>query len=105
MLRVGLLLAEGLMERSYTCDNPNCHERKGNKRPDNTPAARRATVSLSEDTGVGGVDFADDKVVALVTVSWIPARKKKGKKTYNIPDTVECRHHTDEQLSKLAPYS
>lgn len=65
MLRVVLLLAERLVEGSYAGDNANGHERQGNERPDNAPAARRATVPLGEDTGIGRVDFAENKVVAL----------------------------------------
>lgn len=65
MLRILLLLAERLTERSNRSNDSDCNERKGNKRPDNTPALRGSSVSLSELASIGGVDFAKDKVVTL----------------------------------------
>lgn len=69
MLRILLLLTERLPERSNRSNDRDRNEREGDQRPDNTPALRRSSVSLSELASIGCVDFAEDKVVALYAVS------------------------------------
>lgn len=73
MLRILLLLTERLTERSNGSNDRDRNERKRNERPDNTPALRRSSVSLSELASIGCVDFAENKVVALYnTISTSP---------------------------------
>lgn len=89
MLRILLLLAERLTERSNRSNDSDRNERKGNKRPDNTPALRGSSVSLSELASIGGVDFAKDKVVALnIAVSTSPPLYRKDIRELTISQTL-----------------
>lgn len=69
MLGLLLLLAERLGKRRNGSHNANSHEPQGNKGPNDAPAARRATISLREDTRIGGIDFAENEIVTLFTLA------------------------------------
>ena len=58
MLRVILLLTEALRESRNTTDNTDGHKAQADDGPNDTPALRGASISLSENTGIGTVDFA-----------------------------------------------
>lgn len=65
VFRIVLLLTEGLGERSYPCDHGSSHKEHGNNGPDHAPTLRGTPIPLSEDTGIGTVDFAEDEIIAL----------------------------------------
>lgn len=64
-LRIILLLTKRLRERRDTRNDGDDHESQRDDGPDDAPALRGAAVALGEDACVGGVDFAEDEVVAL----------------------------------------
>jgi hypothetical protein len=64
VLRIILLLLEALLERCQTRKNTTDHEEKGDERPDDAPALRRASITLREDASIGRVDFSQNQIVA-----------------------------------------
>lgn len=76
--RITLLLRKTLIESRQSGNNRNSHKRHRDQGPNHTPALRGAAVSFREDAGIGGVDFAEDQVVA------------------DIPCAVEAGHDADE---------
>ena len=59
-LRVILLFLKVFRERSNTSDDANSHEQNRDQGPNHAPAARGATIPLSEDAGIRCVHFSDD---------------------------------------------
>ena len=72
LLRVCLLLAKRLVECSYAANDADSHENQGNNRPDDTPASRRATVSLRKDAGIRSIHLAKDQIVTLYWLAHRP---------------------------------
>lgn len=99
MLRILLLLTERLPERSNGSNDRDRNEGKRNERPDNTPALRRSSVSLSELASIGRVDFAKNKVVALSAVSTPPPIEA------HTPNTTKKRKDSQYPKHYKAPTS
>lgn len=91
MLRVFLLLAEGLGECSDSANDSDSHEGKRDDGPDDTPALRRSSIFLGEYASVRTVDFAKDKIVALNSLL---VDTMKNKKSGNIQYPKRCREKT-----------
>ena len=102
MLGVILLLGERLGKSGYPSYDTDCHKSKRNDGPNNTPALWGASILLGKNTGVGGIYFAEDKIVALFkdtgqcNVIWVLGE------SHNIPDAVQRRHNADKKLRVLA---
>lgn len=60
MLRVRLLLTEGLVESSDSTNDADSHETKGDERPDDAPALRRSAVLTGKNAGIRRVHLAKD---------------------------------------------
>ena len=97
-----LLLAERFRECGYSSNDARGHENKGYDGPNNTPTLRRASILLGKDTGVGGIYFAKDEIVALFK-NCGQHRRTGGvlRESHNIPDTIQGRHDAYEKLCKL----
>ena len=102
MFGVILLLGERLGKSGYPSYNTDCHKNERNNGPNNTPALRGTSIFLGKNAGVGGIYFAEDKIVALFkdigqcNVIWVLG------KSHNIPDAIQCRHNADKKLRELA---
>lgn len=66
VLRVLPLLLEGLGKGSQTSNNPHRHDHDGDEGPDHAPALGRASVAFCENTGIRGIYFAKDEIVANI---------------------------------------
>jgi hypothetical protein len=65
MLGVLLLLSKALREGCDSANDADRHEAQADDGPNDTPALRGSSVSLSEDAGVRAVYFAQNKIIAL----------------------------------------
>lgn len=65
LLGIFPLLGGRFGERGNACNDPGNHEDQGDEGPNDTPALRRAAISLGKHTRIRRIDFSEDEIIAL----------------------------------------